>query len=461
MKKVAMLSGLIGISLSTAVYAAESTAPAKPTIARICTNCHKADQGSLMGYFDNVAFKAKTIQLKVDDRVELLKFDEDELKVTDSAGKTGDGDLLKKTSKGHEVRIDYTEERGVKTAVKFKERPPAKVPHDMLISTEELVKLVAFGPARGKYFLYDSRPAIRYQEGAIPTATNIPFSSFDMMIENLPKDKNALIIFYDTGPDCIMSSDSAIKSKKLGYTNIRVYRDGAPGWAEKHFSMLSPVFLNDAWLDKGIPHVLLDVRPAAVSAREHIKGAVSFPAQQAAKLIHNLPSKEKKPPVIIYDVKGGKDAESVASLLVKSGYSKVMVLAGGYEGWLSSKLETVSGKLPSRASYIPQPRPGEIPMEEFKRYATSLSSDVLIIDVRNEDEVKSGMIKTAVNIPTEEIKEKSNRIPKDRLIITQCASGVRAEMAFHSLKELGYARVGFLNAKVVFEKDGNYTISKD
>ena len=461
MKKIVLLGGITCLALGTVSFAADTALPAKPTLARICTNCHKAEPGVFMGLFDNVAFKAKTIQLKIDERIELLKFDEDDIKVTSSEGKQGDGDLLKKTKKGHEIKIYYTESNGVKTANRLAERPPAKVAHNMLMSTSELEKLVALGPARGKYFLCDSRPAIRFQEGAIPTAINIPFSSFDMMVENLPKDKNSLVIYYDTGPDSILSSDSATKAQKLGYTNVRVYRDGAPGWAEKHFSMLSPTFLNDAWMDKGIPHVLLDVRPPATSAKGHVKGAVSFPAAQAAKLLKNLPPKDKRPPIIIYDANGGTDAENVASKLVKGGYTRVMILAGGYDGWRSSKYEIISGKPSTKATYTPQPRPGEIQVVTFTHYATALPSDVMIIDVRNEDEIKSGMLKNAINIPEEALSEKTGIIPKNKLIITQCASGVRAEMAYHALKELGYPTVGFLNAKVVFEKNGSFTISQD
>ena len=461
MRGVATLSGLLCVALTKASFAVDTTMPPKPTMARICINCHKAKPGSLMGVFDNVAFKAKTIQLKLDERVELLKFDEDEIKVTTGEGKQGDGELLKNSEKGHEIRIDFIENKGVKTAIRLLERPPAKVAHDMLISTAELEKLVALGPAKGKYFLYDSRPAIRFQEGAIPTASNIPFSSFNMMIENLPKDKNSLIIFYDTGPDCILSSDSAMKIQKLGYTNIRVYRDGAPGWAEKHYSTLSPAFLNDVWMDKAISYLLLDVRPTVGQTREHIKGSVAFPAVHAAKMVKSLPPKEKRPPIIIYDAKGGKDAENVASTLIKSGYNRVLILAGGFEGWRAAKFEVVTGKLSKSMAFTPQPRMGEIALDEFERYAASLPSDVMIIDVRNEDEVKKGMLKNAINIPEEEIKENLGRIPKERLIVMQCSSGVRAEMGYHTLKELGYTNVKFVNAKINFDKNGNYKISKE
>ena len=34
-------------------------------------------------------------------------------------------------------------------------------------------------------------------------------------------------------------------------------------------------------------------------------------------------------------------------------------------------------------------------------------------------------------------------------------------MAYHTLRELGYSNVKFLNAKTTFEPDGSYSITKD
>lgn len=461
MKTILIAGSVLLLPIAGTAFSAESAPLAKPTLAKLCTSCHKAEQGSLRGYFDSVAFKAKTIQVKIDDGVELLKFDEDDIKVINSEGKSGDGELLKKAKKGHEIKIDYTENGGVKTALKFVERPPAKVPHDMLLSTAELEGLVAIGPSRGKYFLYDARPAIRFQEGAIPTATNIPYSAFDMMAESLPKDKNALVVFYDTDPDCVLSSGAALKAQKLGYANVRVFRDGMAGWFEKNAAILAPASYNDAWLDKGVSHVLLDVRPVAEQTKGHIKGAVAFPAAQAGKLKSILPPVEKRPPIIIYGARSGKDTESVAHTLIKSGYSRVTILSGGFEAWQMAKFETVTGKSATTVAYTPQARPGEVDLDEFKKYLTALPSDVMIIDVRNEDELKSGKLNGSINIPTEEIKSKTAAIPKNKLVVTQCASGVRAEMAYHTLKELGYTRVKFLNAKVVFESGGGYRLVKE
>lgn len=467
MTKKTLLFAVSACMSAAAVFAAEPAAPAaspaKPTIAKICTNCHKAESGAIRGYFDNVAFKAKTIQVKIDEAIVLIKFDEDEIKVVNGEGKTGDGEFLKdnKVKKGHEIKVEYVEKDGVKTAVKLIEKPPVKISEDMLIKTVDVEKLVAQGPEKGKYFLFDSRPLPRFQEGFIPTAVNLPFPAFDKLAEKLlPKDKNALVVFYCAGPACNMSPGSAAKAQKLGYTNVKVYKDGMPAWLEKNYGVLSTQFLKEAWIDKDIPHVLLDARADKEAGKGFIKGAVAFPAKQAAKLVKGVDVK-KNAPIMVYDQSGGKDAITVASALVKNGFKKVVVLTGGFEAWQAAKFDVADGKLTAKASYVPKPRPGEISLAEFEQYAVQLPAGVMIIDVRNTDEVKTGMLKSAKLIPVEEIKDHAAEILKDKLIVTHCSTGVRAEMAYHTLKELGYTNVKFLNAKMDFEKSGSYKITKE
>ncbi len=462
-KKILLFTVTACLSAAAAFAADPAASPAKPTIAKICMNCHKDEPGAVKGYFDNVSFKVKTIQVKIDDAIELFKFDEDEIKVVNGAGKTGDGEFLKDNliKKGHEIKIEYTEKNGVKTAVKLIEKPPVKVSEEMLMKTADMEKLVAQGPEKGKYFLFDSRPLPRFQEGYIPTAVNLPFPAFDKLADKLlPKDKKALVIFYCAGPSCNMSPGSAAKAQKLGYTNLKVYKDGMPGWQEKNYGVISPAFLKEAWIDKNIPNVLLDARTANDVSKGFIKGAVAFPANKAAKLVKELDVK-KNAPIMVYDQKGGKDAVSVAATLIKAGFKKVVVLTGGFEAWQAAKYDVASGKLTAKASYTPKPRQGEINLDEFKKYAAELPANVMIIDARSTHEGHDGMLKTAKLIPAEEIKDRLAEIPKDKLVVLYCNTGVIAEVAYHTLRELGYTNVKFVNAKVSFEKNGTYKISKD
>jgi hypothetical protein len=181
----------------TAVPAA---APAKPTIAKLCTNCHQQEPGNLRGSFDSVAYKSQSIQVKIDDATEILRFDTNTLKVINvQPDPANPSEPLRAIKKGKEVRVEYTEKDGRKFATLVVAKPPLKVAPEKLMSTADMEKLVAMGPEKGKYLLIDCRPTPRFMEGAIPTAVNIPYPAFEKNIDKLPKDKNALIVYYCSG----------------------------------------------------------------------------------------------------------------------------------------------------------------------------------------------------------------------------------------------------------------------
>ena len=180
--------------------AAVAAPPAKPVNAKLCTNCHQPEAGSLRGNFDNVSYKTQSIQIKIDDAVEILTFDKNSLKTTNiKPDPENPSEPLRVLKKGKEVRVEYTEKEGRKFATLLSAKPVIKVAPEKLISTADAENLVAQGPEKGKYLLIDARPAPRFMESAIPTAINIPFPAFEKNTDKLPKDKNALIIYYCAG----------------------------------------------------------------------------------------------------------------------------------------------------------------------------------------------------------------------------------------------------------------------
>ncbi len=256
-----------------------------------------------------------------------------------------------------------------------------------------------------------------------------------------------------------MSPSSAGRAEKLGYTNVKVYHDGLPEWTKKNYAVLSTQSLKEAFVDKDIPNVLLDVRPAAVAEKSFIKGAVTMPAADIAANISKFPPKDKKPPIIIYDQNGGDDAKRAAKTLIDSGYTSVVLLTGGFDAWKSAAYPIEAGKLATNIAYVPKPRPGEIPIEDFKKIAANLPADTVILDVRSQEEANTGMIKGARVVPDAELLDRLAEVPKDKKIITYCNSGVQAEMAYHKLKEKGY-NVQFVNAKLEIDGDGKFKIEK-
>jgi len=65
----------------------------------------------------------------------------------------------------------------------------------------QFVMKYAVMPQPKDVLIVDVRPKQpKYDIGYIPTAINIPMSKFEEMTDKLPKDKNALLIFYCEGP---------------------------------------------------------------------------------------------------------------------------------------------------------------------------------------------------------------------------------------------------------------------
>ena len=104
--------------------------------------------------------------------------------------------------------------------------------------------------------------------------------------------------------------------------------------------------------------------------------------------------------------------------------------------------------------YVPKPRPGTFSVEEFVKLVKSptLPDKYLILDGREPDEVQQGAFKFAKNIPLSELEGRLNEIPKDKVVLVHCATGIRAEMAYNILKRAGF-NVYYFNANIEFERD--------
>jgi len=452
-----LAAAVLGFALAPALAQALA-AGAKPTMPQVCTSCHKPAPNTIQGYFDNVAFKSTSIQLNLGTSVEIVRFDPKTLKVID-AGDEKAPEHLGDVRKGREAKITYVESGGVKTARSIAFKGPIKIAPEKLIPYAEVAKLVALGPEKGRYTLIDSRPLPRFQEGTIPTAINLPFPAFDKFTDRLPQSKSDLLVFFCQGVTCMMSPSSLRRAEAMGYTNVKVYREGWPEWTQKNYGVLSPQFLKEAFLDKGIPHVLLDARPAAEVARTgFIVGAVALPPNQVKAALARFPKKELKAPIMVYDGRGTDEALKVAQTIVAAGYENVTVITGGLVAWQAAGYPLAQGQPATKVAYVPKPRPGSIPIEEFRKLAANTPADTLILDVRNRDEANAGMIKGAMLIPDEELLARMAEVPKDKRIVTHCSTGVRAEMAYHKLKEAGY-KVAFLHAAVDIDKTGKFEIT--
>ncbi len=457
--KLRILAMTLALGLAPGAFA-QAPETAKPTISKPCMNCHQAKPGQIQGAFESVAFKSTAIQMKIDAATEIVRFDPKTVKVID-AGDPRPAEALRDIRKGHESRIEYTEKDGVKTATLISFKGPIKIAPENLVTYADVAKLVALGPEKGGYVLVDSRPLPRVQEGTIPTSINLPFttSGFDKLAaERLPADKATRIVFFCQGVTCMLSPNSMRRAEAMGYTNVRVYREGWPEWTKKNVGVLAAAHLNDTWIAKDIPHILIDARPKAETLAGSVKGAVAIGPAQVKAALAKFPDKALKAPIMVYDADGGKAAMDVAMAITRAGYVNVNVIPGGFNAWKAAGLPVQAGPLAGAVAYVPKPRPGEISIAEFKGLAGNTPAGTLILDVRNSDEANAGMIKGAKLVPDEEILARLAEIPKDQRIVTHCSTGVRAEMAYHKLKDKGY-NVAFVKGDIEIDKAGKLTIA--
>ena len=77
-------------------------------------------------------------------------------------------------------------------------------------------------------------------------------------------------------------------------------------------------------------------------------------------------------------------------------------------------------------------------------------SDVIILDVREQDEWDAGHIAGALFIPMSEIQSRLSEVPTDKTVIVQCRSGNRSSQVTDFLQQQGFTNIrnmaGGLNA---------------
>lgn len=175
--------------------------------------------------------------------------------------------------------------------------------------------------------LVDSRPKRKkYDKGHIPTAISIPDMSFDKMVDQLPADKDKLLVFYCGGFKCKLSHKSAAKAIALGYTNVKVFSAGYPAWKEiaktadastaktvtqvkagAEEGSIDIAYFNQLVTENPESVMVVDVRDADEYAKGKIPGAVNISVDDLEGKIASLPTDKL---VVFYCGSGARAGES-------------------------------------------------------------------------------------------------------------------------------------------------------
>ncbi|MFZ5761375.1 MAG: rhodanese-like domain-containing protein [Thermodesulfobacteriota bacterium] len=402
----------------------------KPTMAKLCGSCHQPQPGVMMGFLESISVKSGIIQMDLMSHKEVVKFnDQTSVKYVASFE-----DIRNYQGKG--FQINFVAQGGDKVAREIIRFDVLKaIGADEKLAREDFKKLLR----DPKVKVYDVRPPALYQMAHIPGAGMMPATAFDKFVPKLPQDKSTPIVFYDVG-GCL-SPTAVMKTKSLGYTNVKVYIGGYPDWIKSDTTVTEGEWLKTA-LAEGTPHVLIDLRSPAEVEKGHIKGAVGIEAANLAASQPLFPA-NKMAPIIVY----GPGADKAAATIHGWGYKKAQILAMDFGAWQAAGNPVESGPAGTKIAYTPKPKPGTIAAGEFRKLAREPSPATVLVDVRNPDESAAGAIKGAVNIPADLIGKRLSELPADKEIILFCNTGVRAEMAHTVVTEAG-RKSRYLNAKV-------------
>ena len=240
-----------------------------------------------------------------------------------------------------------------------------------------------------------------------------------------------------------------VATKKFGYKNVRVLIAGVPAWAKAGF----PVIARPKFAQKMLGYtVLVDTRPRALVKKGYIQGAVNLSPADIKAGKGGWPADRRAFIILYSDKTDMAKLAPLAKILGQRYYKKVTILKGGYSGWIKANRPTQKGRVRTAIFYMPRPRPGEANREEFmavvKLYkAKQAPAGYILLDVRTAEETRAGMLPGAVNIQVDELNTKMGKLDKSKKILTYCSTGLRAEMAYHILRNAGY-NVQFLNDKV-------------
>lgn len=410
-----------------------------------------ADAATVKGRIKYISNKANTIQLDVKGKEPVVvQFDSATVfKNTSGIDALNPPDLLE---------VEY--EPG-KAATKIKKIVFA-LPPGAEIDIKEMVAILQ--GKRGKYTLGDARPAKVYATGHIPSAISTFPNDKKAFLKSLPEDKAKLLVFYCGGPTCPFTGKAIKAAMEAGYTNIKGFQAGIPAWKRSKLA----IHVKPDWVTNNLDmhHIIIDARDTASSTSGHVKTAVSIPASKLVLMTKQfikdqtnpqLPGvTDKRAPIVVYsDGHTDKNALLAYKQLRDWGYANASILNGGFSKWAALAYPIETGAAPTEIHYTKKLAKGAIASKDFAALHAAPGATVFL-DVRTDSETSElGMLKGAMHIPLDSLDAKLATLPKDREIITYCENGIRAEMAYQTLKENGY-KARYLDDVISVDSEGAY-----
>ena len=215
------------------------------------------------------------------------------------------------------------------------------------VSTNELRQIINAGNS----VLLDARPPMEFAVNHIPGALNVapqPGRPAHLYVSDVAEvgrllngRKDRSLVLYCNGPFCGKSKRLAAELAEAGYTSVRRYQLGAPGWRTLAGSAMETEVQALEYIRSDPTAVWIDAREPTAFARATLRGARSIPASglkpgkdqgvvKEAKDDGRLPMEDHNTRIVVFGA-DGKDARAVADAIAGEAFHNVSFLAAPFE----------------------------------------------------------------------------------------------------------------------------------
>ncbi|HSO11213.1 MAG TPA: rhodanese-like domain-containing protein [Anaerolineales bacterium] len=317
------------------------------------------------------------------------------------------------------------------------------------------------------------------KDGYIKDAINVPMDEIFTSLDKLPAKDAPIVVHCVSGH---RASIVLIGLRLAGYTNAVNLAGGLNAWkaaklpvegwvdwasvmgefiaaapATEGFYTVKADALNSMLVEK--PPFLVDLREGSeIADTGYITGAINLPIRDLLKNLDKLPALDQK--IVVYCASGHRGGLAVAALRLL-GYTDVVNLAGGMNGWLKAGF-VVEEEVPAMplAGSMPDVNPtrlanldtylGSLPEGFGSIKPVDLNTEMaggtipFLLDLRTEEEKTSdGYIEGTTLVFINDLPLNLASLPTDKSapIVTVCKSGHRGAMVMMYLNFLGYTNV--------------------
>jgi hydroxyacylglutathione hydrolase len=173
--------------------------------------------------------------------------------------------------------------------------------------------------------------------------------------------------------------------------------------------------------------VVVDARATDAHAMARIPGSLSIPAGTSFGTWLGWLIDADRPVVLL--VERPADLDDLSRQAIRIGYEAMAgYIDGGLAAWRRSGRSVAVGR-------------GYDVDDLARDLAAGADAAPFVIDVRQASEFEAGHVPGAIHIGAGELTEQLDALPRDREIVTVCASGYRSSVAASLLRARGFERV--------------------